>query len=593
MRTGFPLRARLLMVASTFVVALASVLLVYLPEQLDKIGMQGAYQRAESVASLMSGAVTPGLAFEDQGAVGSALAVLSHTPYVNYGVVFSKDTAIMARHPQTGPNIPPLPADRTPTEMQTWVDGSTMHISQPIKDNRGVIGRLQLGFSLGWVEAAQQANRQIALSFTALLAAGLYTGLLLVGYLLTRPVIRLTGLSRAVAKGHLDDIEIGDLKQHADSRDELKRLSHTFYLMVSKLRNTQSALRNQITEAQGQRQTAEEQRERAETALVHLEKTQQQLVRSEKLASLGHLVAGIAHEINTPLGAITASAEILVQHMHPAYQDALGPLAQMDEHQTEVVMKVLDKTVDAEKLRGREARAARRELVVQLSESGVTDPREVAEGLMELGYSPKDDFWTQLAQSGEVADVITVAGPLALLLRNAQNIHNASTKAKKIVLALKTFARSNIDGEWARVDLHQSIDTVLTLYQNQLNVGVETNVDVAEGLVVQGNGDALSQVWTNLIHNAIQAMNGTGQIRVRGIEADAKAVLTFGNNGPPIPEDVLPRIFEPFFTTKPAGEGTGLGLDIVRQILGNHGGSIDVTTGEAWTEFRVELPLDA
>jgi signal transduction histidine kinase len=211
---------------------------------------------------------------------------------------------------------------------------------------------------------------------------------------------------------------------------------------------------------------------------------------------------------------------------------------------------------------------------------------------MELGYAPGDDFWEQLAEGAEVATLVAVAGPLSLLLRNVQNIHTASTKAKKIVLALKTFARSNIDGERVAVDLRQNINTVLTLYQNQLKLGVVTEVDVAEGLVIQGNDDALGQVWTNLIHNAIQAMNGTGHLWVGGVKTNARAVLTFRNDGPPIPADILPRIFEPFFTTKPAGEGTGLGLDIVRQILDAHGGTIEVTTEEAWTEFRVDLPLD-
>ena len=119
MRTGFPLRARLFLAASIFVVALATVLLVYLPKQLDRIGMRGAYQRADSVASLMSGAVTPGLAFEDQAAVGSALAALSHTPDVAYGAVFSKDAAIVARHPPAGAAIPPQPEDRKSTRLNS------------------------------------------------------------------------------------------------------------------------------------------------------------------------------------------------------------------------------------------------------------------------------------------------------------------------------------------------------------------------------------------------------------------------------------------------------------------------------------------
>jgi two-component system NtrC family sensor kinase len=122
--------------------------------------------------------------------------------------------------------------------------------------------------------------------------------------------------------------------------------------------------------------------------------------------------------------------------------------------------------------------------------------------------------------------------------------------------------------------------------------GIVTEVEIPPGLVVQGDGDALSQVWTNLLHNALQAMNGSGSIQISGWSEADHAGLSFRNDGPAIPDDVLPRIFEPFFTTKPEGEGTGLGLDIVQQIVQSHGGSISVQSTEECTEFKVRLRFE-
>ena len=598
MKRGLPLRARLLIGASALVAALAAILLVYLPKQLDEIAMRGARERASAVAALMGGAVTPGLAFEDAEAVMSALKPLGKTPDAIYGAVFSAEGALIAWYPADSGLSQVSPQDLSATDVSYWVSGSTLHISRPISSMSIVpskirpIGRVQLGFSLGWVEAAKQANREVALSFTALLAAGIYAGLLLLGLVLTRPIKRLTGLSQAVARGHLDAIDIKNLEDLGNSRDELTRLTHTFYLMLKKLRGSQAALRDQISEARAQREVAEEQRERAESALTDLKKTQDQLIRSEKLASLGHLVAGIAHEINTPLAAITASAEILNERMTQTFKSAIGPFSDLTEEQQALVLQIFSEGAHAPLLRGREARAARRALAERFDALGVDDPRRAAEALLDLGYSEDVPFWTDLAERSDAGTILGVGSPLAVLLRNAHNISSATTKAQKIVMALKTFARTNIDEVRAPVDLATSVETVLTLYQHQLKEGITTEVEITPNLVVQGDGDALSQVWTNLVHNAIQAMKGRGQIHVTGQAEAEYAVLTFRNDGPPIPEDVLPRIFEPFFTTKPEGEGTGLGLDIVRQIIEAHGGSISVQSTEAWTEFTVSLRFD-
>lgn len=589
MHRGLPLRARLLIGASLFVAVLASILLVYLPEKLDEIAMRGARERGEAVAALLGGAVTPGLVFEDAQSISSTLEPLASTPDAVYSMVMSPSGDVLARYPKDTTLKPAT--DIEPTGARTWVHDSALHVSQPVTGREGPVGRIQVGFSLAWVEAAKQKNKQVALTFTALLGASLYAGFLLLGFVLTRPVLRLTALSRSVAKGHLDEIEIVQRGDESESRDELTRLTHTFFAMLQKLRDSQAALREQIAEAQAQRKAAEEQRERAEFALAELKKTQDQLVRSEKLASLGHLVAGIAHEINTPLGAITASAEILNSRMASAFESSMGPYSDLSEEQQALVLETLRESAEAPQLRGREARNARKEIGQGLAKQGIADAREAATALIELGYSPDSDFWPRLAQHPEADVIVKVASPLAILLRNAHNIGSATTKAKKIVMALKTFARTNIDDVRAPVNLASSIETVLTLYQNHLKSGVEVDIDIDKSLIVQGDNDALTQVWTNLIHNAIQAMKGAGHIGIRGAQEEDYAVLRFRNNGPPIPADVLPRIFEPFFTTKPEGEGTGLGLDIVRQIVEAHSGAISAESNDEWTEFSVKIRM--
>src|SRR5207248_3187036 len=105
--------------------------------------------------------------------------------------------------------------------------------------------------------------------------------------------------------------------------------------------------------------------------------------------------------------------------------------------------------------------------------------------------------------------------------------------------------------------------------------------------------DELNQVWTNLIHNAVQALGGKGEVVIETRVVDGTHVaITVQDNGPGVPPDVMPRIFEPFFTTKPKGEGTGLGLGIVKQIVDKHGGKIDVTSEPGCTRFTVRIPIE-
>jgi len=140
--------------------------------------------------------------------------------------------------------------------------------------------------------------------------------------------------------------------------------------------------------------------------------------------------------------------------------------------------------------------------------------------------------------------------------------------------------------------LREGVETVLTIYQNQIKQGVELVRQYEELPAVHCLPDEINQVWTNLIHNALQAMDRKGTLTVSLRQEGGNALVTIGDTGCGIPEDVREKIFDAFFTTKPAGEGTGLGLDIVRKIVDKHGGriSVDSEVGQG-SRFTVSLPI--
>jgi signal transduction histidine kinase len=142
------------------------------------------------------------------------------------------------------------------------------------------------------------------------------------------------------------------------------------------------------------------------------------------------------------------------------------------------------------------------------------------------------------------------------------------------------------------VDVVKSLETTLTILNHKLKQGVAVQRDYQSvPLLVNSFGSELNQVWTNIIDNAIDAMHGKGELRVRTYSNDSCAVVEIIDNGPGIPDEVQPHIFEPFFTTKGVGEGTGLGLDTVQRIVKKHRGDIQVTSKPGETRFQVWLPL--
>ena len=528
--------------------------------------------------------------------------MLRNTPQVIRAAVYDPDGLRLATYPDSETNM----ADAEPVRLVRGTQSGTLWTEdnlvawQEMRDEGGkgaVHGRVELTLTTKRLELARARNLRTVGIFTAGLALSLLFAMAILGARLTGPILSLTAVADAVSSSK--DVQIPPARcRSTPDRNELSRLTTAFFTMLSRLRASQERLQHQIAEVEKQKAEAESQREqadaeraRAEEALLHLQQTQEQLVRSEKMASLGQLVAGIAHELNTPMGAVNASAEILQARLGETLRDLGSRMSEQDRDALIFALELVDAGKSRPRLGGRDGRKARRALRADLEARGWPDADGLADSLLEIGYRPDEAPWDAVASHAAADHVIRLAAAAGPLVRNADNVRVAAQKARKIVLALKTFSHQGSDGvgsERTRMDLTDNIQTVLTLYENQLKRGVSIDIDLQDDLLITGDADALSQVWTNLVQNAIQAMKGEGRLWIRGGRTDTGTIqVVVGNNGPPIPAKVMDRIFEAFFTTKAAGEGTGLGLDIVRRILQDHDGDIQVASTNEATEFTV------
>ena len=328
------------------------------------------------------------------------------------------------------------------------------------------------------------------------------------------------------------------------------------------------------------------------------EKVQQrteELLQSEKMAALGQLIAGIAHEINTPLGAISSSAsniqKILGQtltNMPLLFQSF--SLLECNEFLTILTTSLKNDTVA---LSAKEQRQKRRALVSRLG--GETEDADcIADTLVDMGIYEDVDNIMDLLKKTNGREVLELAYKLSELKRGAQTINTAAERASKVVFALKSYARQDNSGEKVSANLTQGIDTVLTLYQSQIKHGIELVKNYADNLPsIYCYPDELNQVWTNLIHNSLQAMDNKGTLTINVEQSDASIKVSIQDTGKGIAPENRAKIFDAFFTTKSAGEGSGLGLHIIKKIIDKHSGTINVESQPGCTVFSVLLPIDA
>ena len=324
-----------------------------------------------------------------------------------------------------------------------------------------------------------------------------------------------------------------------------------------------------------------------------LKQSQAQLIQSEKLAVLGQLIAGVAHEVNTPLGAIQASVGIISDATQYLTSEFPTLLESLDADQKKQLFRLVKESSESNAaLSAKEERQLKRQITQMLEEQEVEDADAVADTFVDIGVYSQVDSYLPLVKNEKGEQILRAVYNLSEQKKNSSNIKVAVERASKVVFALKNYSHRNHTEDKIKSNVLKGLETVLTLYYNQIKKGVTVNRHFAELPDINCYPDELNQVWTNILHNAIQAMDAHGVIDIEtGVNERKQIFVRITDNGKGIPAEVLPRIFEPFFTTKPAGEGSGLGLDIVRQIIAKHNGDIRVASVPGKTSFEVLLPI--
>ena len=357
------------------------------------------------------------------------------------------------------------------------------------------------------------------------------------------------------------------------------------------LRLSEQALRAKTRELR-------EKNEALENTLNQLQEIQNQLIMQEKMASLGKLSAGMAHELNNPASAAQRGAEQL-QEIFCQLRDAYLKIGELnlEKKQLDQVKALGQLAKDrARQLDDMDAltRSDREsEMEDWLDEKGVETAWQLAPLLVSLGYNQsKIQTLSETFSPRQFIVVIEWLSYTYTIHSLLSEISLGTGRIVEIVKALKTYTFMD-QAPLQFVNVHEGLDNTLIILKNKLKKGITVHREYAQDLpTIPAYGGELNQVWSNIIDNAIDAMDGQGDLTLRTRKKDPWVVVEIEDNGAGIPEEVQNKVFDPFFTTKPPGKGTGLGLNISRNlIIQKHQGQITVSSKPGKTLFTVWLPI--
>lgn len=322
------------------------------------------------------------------------------------------------------------------------------------------------------------------------------------------------------------------------------------------------------------------------------------LRQSERMAQLGELTAGIAHELNNPAAAVRRGVEQLAT--------ALAWTRRSEQNATRLglddqVLRAIDKMVDDrfadQHLYIAQDPISRAEQITELEErlesQGVSNSWEVAPELIDMGADLREleSLLPNVSQEVSAAALDWLAAHFSVR-SILKGIQQGTDQISEIIRALKTYTYlDQAPSQW--VDIHEGLDNTLILLRHEWKAGITIHRQYAPGLPrVLAYGSELNQVWTNILANAIDAMDGKGQITITTSTQAGWVVVEIEDNGPGIPPEIQPRVFDMYYTSKPPGKGTGLGMNLSYRIIQKHHGELTFETAPGRTRFIARLPVD-
>lgn len=324
-----------------------------------------------------------------------------------------------------------------------------------------------------------------------------------------------------------------------------------------------------------------------------------QTLHTDKMLTLGKLSAGLTHELNNPIASIHRdNAELNRLILSENLSELAVNLSGLDAEEQPELLKAIRgwrNSCRPSNMKPSDIRKAENDWMEKLENWGMKNPEEAAEVFTDFGINPEEILlWIKKMKPQVVEAWLSWIQFLLQTQSLVFNIKNATERISKLIGAVKAYTHLDQTPVKTELNLAKGIEDTLSIFAHKIKA---THVEISftkpeSPITVFGFPGELNQIWTNLIDNALDALEGTNDPMLEiTISPEIRSIVVqITDNGPGIPDEIKPRIFDSFFTTKGIGKGTGIGLDLVNQIVKKHRGSISVDSSPGKTTFKIELP---